>query len=197
MLIEPGSFFCIDQSPLDSCWAVASQDLTWFNGRRGDKRSSNVFPLPRGEAIQMFDEIAHQMKAISHLDCLGKRLSNSCRKFFRTIPRNQLNRGMLAQPSSDNGTGSLFKQGNWAMTFEVDHNGSIAGPFLPRPIIQSNHPWRLGLSYRLGMKHSQECATWSVAPSLRLCELSPPLQIHRLVHKAMSEDLYWTVHEER
>jgi hypothetical protein len=270
LLIEPGSFFSIDQSPLQSCWAVASQGLIWFNGRRRDKRSSHVFPLARGEAIQMCDEIAHQMKAIGHLYCMGKRLSHSClrmedgvrrygetslliyhgetylpnsihaacrghdcridtppmicasllrkhfelrylhafgqivagpsfrfqhcgetsfpnqkgtgpmssvrygetylpnaanliynphcRKLFRAITRTQLNRGMLTQPSSYNGNGSLFKQGNGAMTFEVDHNGSIAGPFLPRPLVQSTHPWRLGLSYRLRMKHSEECA---------------------------------------
>src|SRR5689334_21817364 len=123
--------------------------LPLFNRSWGDKCPTQMLPLAGDETIQMLNQIADQVKAIGHLNRLWKRFSDSGGELFRTIASYDFNGRVLSQPGSDNSDRSLFKQGNRATTFEIDHQRSVARPFFPGPVIKPDDAWRLGLGYRL------------------------------------------------
>ena len=72
-----------------------------------------------------------------------------------TVARDDRNARVLLQPCSDGSGAAVGKQTDDTPAFQVAHDGAVAQPAPPCPLVDANHP-RRGLGRQLGRTHQPQ-----------------------------------------
>jgi len=113
-------------------------------------------------------EIAQEVPAIRHLDCIGGTLADAVCIRARTVTGDDLDPGVLTQPHCECLGLAVWQEFHDRVAFEIDEDGAVAVPSPPRPVVHPKNLWdrrrRLG-DYRLGGHPQQRVgADWDGEP---------------------------------
>ena len=91
------------------------------------------------ETVEGLAEILQQMEAIGDLLRVRRAASGTIRVEIAAIPRDHADTGACVEPRRDRIGGALGEQIDHAMPCEVAEDRAVASPFLPRPVVHTNH----------------------------------------------------------
>src|SRR5260370_39135263 len=115
------------------------------------RRFQETFVMTK-EFFQSFCKIFLQMESIHNLFGLGSACIRRSTKDLATITRDDLDFGVLFEPSGTRLHRALRQQISYSPMFEVHQDGPIACPLLPSPLVDSSHTHR-ALFRKRKLKH--------------------------------------------
>jgi hypothetical protein len=96
--------------------------------------------MPAHDALDGVAAIAEKMPAIGDVDRFGRALPCALGIHICPVSGDDLNAGMVAQPSGESLGLAIRQQVDDPVALEVDENGSIAAGAAPRPLINTKNP---------------------------------------------------------
>ena len=97
--------------------------------------------MPLEDAFDRVGHVAQQVKAIGHLDRVGR--ARPCTVGVRTRPiaADDLNAGMRTEPRGECGGRPIGEQINHSSAFQIDQQRAVRLAPSPRPVVDTQYAW--------------------------------------------------------
>jgi hypothetical protein len=130
-------------------WRTTAHDLLWQRSRRlwwlwrlqAFCYGLQYSLLAHEDLIEALGQILQDMKAVGNLEGVGRAQPSALSITAATIPTDDLNTRVLAQPTGKGLGGTIWQEVDGLVSLQVHQDGAIAGAAPERKVIDPKHPW--------------------------------------------------------